>query len=110
MSNPRIFGLGALVVCAWLTLPALCSAQTIGGGEIGRAARPGPYVPYDGAPYTQRYNYSVGPMLFFNGSPRNLAMIEEIDRMDRAERFGYTRPFPPDRKPILNRLIDRFHR
>jgi hypothetical protein len=54
-------------------------------------------VPYDGAPYSERYAYEIGPVLYFGFglSGQRLAYLEYLDRVERAERFGYRVPTPP---------------
>ena len=78
------------------------------GSDAARAARPGAYVPYDGAPFSHRYNYfadDFGPWIPYG---RNSWMVYEIDREERFEKFG-TR-YTPEHPPIINRLIDRWRR
>src|SRR5262245_8152099 len=74
-------------------LALLCSspaqAQVISGGESERGLRPGAIVPYDGAPYTQRYSYTLGAsFVYINGDARNLWYLDYLDRAERAEKFG----------------------
>jgi hypothetical protein len=88
--------------CALLLFAALagpCRAQAIGGGEFERAMRPGAYVPYDGAPFSHRYGFEYGPVLYLNQDPGRLYYLEYLDRLDRAERFGYRIPDPPTWRP-----------
>jgi hypothetical protein len=87
----------ALVCCA--TFPAAAGAQTLWNGEMERGMRPGVYVPYDGAPLSQRYAYQTGGFLYFGGSARQLYLMDYLDRLDRAERFGYRPPPDPFRRP-----------
>jgi hypothetical protein len=88
-------------ILAGLFLAAAASpahAQMIWGGEYERAMRPGAYVPYDGAPYMQRYNFDYGPGIYpfgFGGSASRLWYMEYLDRVDRAEKFGYAMPHEP---------------
>jgi hypothetical protein len=74
-------------------------AQVISGAEIERGLNTTPNrntIPYDGAPFSHRYGYDVmSPMLFLNGNSRGLYYQEHLDRVDRAERFGYEMPHPP---------------
>jgi hypothetical protein len=81
--------------CLTLVLSRAGHAQAISGGEFDRAMRPGAYVPYGGAPYTERYGYEVGPVFYLNQNGRSLWYLDYIDRMDRATRFGYRPPNPP---------------
>jgi hypothetical protein len=50
-------------------------------------------------PFSHRYNYSVGPVLYFNGDARQLWYQDYLDRVDRAERFGYAPPPCPRYTP-----------
>lgn len=96
-----------------LLVPAVClvsllnssaaQAQVISGGESERGLRPGANVPYDGAPYTQRYSYGLGAsFVYINGDARNLWYLDYLDRAKRADKFGY-RP-PPD--PFCNECAE----
>jgi hypothetical protein len=79
----------------WLVVVGPCRAQSIGGGEFERAMRPGPYVPYEGEPFSHRYGYDQGPVFYLNGDAGRMYYLEYLDRLDRAERFGYPPPAPP---------------
>jgi hypothetical protein len=82
-------------------LPATAGAQVFSNAEIERGLRPGVYVPYDGAPLSQRYAYQTGGFLYFGGSARQLYLMDYLDRLDRAERFGYRAPPDPfGRAPV----------
>lgn len=70
-------------------------AQGWGGGEYERRTRPGYNVPFDGAPYTQVYNYETGSFLYPGMNPRQLIYQEYLDRVDRAYKFGYRMPADP---------------
>jgi hypothetical protein len=71
------------------------SAQSFGGRhDIPRVYGPGARSPYD-EPFSHRYNYYSGPALYFNGDAREMWQQDYIDRLDRAERFGYPIPHPP---------------
>jgi len=89
----------AAMLAAFLALAPPARGQSISGGELDRAYRPGAYVPYDGAPFSHRYNYYTGPSLFLNGDARQLYMMDYLDRVDRAARFGYPEPAPPNFLP-----------
>jgi hypothetical protein len=86
-------------VASWLALAAPCRAQGIYGGEFERAMRPGAYVPYDGMPFSHRYGYEIGPVFYLNGNASRYTYLEYLDRLDRAERFGYRIPDPPVYRP-----------
>lgn len=92
-------------------LPALiflgCSvnytrAQSIGHeGNIPRVYGPGARIGND-EPFSHRYFYGVSPQLYFNGDARQMWYQDYLDKVDRAERFGYDPParpkygYPPD--------------
>ena len=89
---------------AWLsaiTFVLVCSAQPIhaqvlsGGAEYDRGLRYRNTTPYDGEPYTQRYSYGTGNILYFNGDARQLWYLDYLDRVDRAQKFGYPMPADP---------------
>ncbi|MCI0642198.1 MAG: hypothetical protein L0Y72_04025 [Gemmataceae bacterium] len=85
----------ALTGTVWTCSVQSCHAQAFYGGEVERALRPGVYTPYDGMPWSHRYNYEIGPILYFNKSARELYTLEYLDRLDRAEKFGYAPPRDP---------------
>lgn len=81
----------ALLAC--LYNPA--HAQRFGGYELDRGLSMGAYTPYDGMPYSHRYNYyRTGEILYLNGNPQQLYYLDYLDKVRRAEMFGY--PMPPD--------------
>lgn len=95
----RILLSGSLLFFSIATLTTITSsrldAQGWGGGEYERRTRPGYNVPFDGAPYTQIYNYETGSLFYLGGNPRGLAYQEYLDRVDRAMKFGYRMPEDP---------------
>jgi hypothetical protein len=93
--------LGALALGCWTSVPGRAGAQVFSSAEIERGLRPGVYVPYDGAPVTQRYAYQTGAFLYVGGSARQLYTLDYLDRLDRAERFGYRPPPDPFRRPVI---------
>src|SRR5262245_46162803 len=95
MRFPLRRGLAALVLSLAFLGARPAAAQHISGDEIDRAYRPGPYVPGDGMPFSHRYNYYTGPSLYFNGSARQMWLQDYMDRVDRANRFGYCPPPVP---------------
>lgn len=98
----------ALLVC--LCKPTTAHAQTTmhWGFDASRAARPGAYVPYDGAPYSHRYAYPETPMFLWGSYGRAWQTQYELDRLERFETFG-TR-YGPDHPPLFNRLLDRWRK
>jgi hypothetical protein len=86
---------GAAALGLSLALPPSAQAQAIYGGEFERARSNGTTVPYDGAPWSHRYNYATGSFFYLGPNARQLWYLEYLDRQDRAERFGYRPPTPP---------------
>src|SRR5438093_13596852 len=70
----------------------------ISNAEVERSLRPAPYVYFDGVPYTQRYNNATG-FLYVGGNSAQLWDQYYLDRIDRAERFGYELPPEPIDSP-----------
>ena len=74
-------------------------AQSFSNSELDRYYRGGAYLPHDGVPYTQRYNYRMDGSIFYPGyNAQNLIMMDYLDRADRADKFGYA----PPRDPFLD--------
>ncbi len=70
------------------------NAQSIGDlSAIPRVYGPGARA--NDEPFSHRYSYSASPQLYFNGDARQLWYQDYLDRLDRAERFGYCPPAPP---------------
>lgn len=55
----------------------------------------GTYHPSDNAPFSHRYNYGA-PIAYFGCGGQNMLAEEYLDRIDRAEKFGYQLPPPPN--------------
>jgi hypothetical protein len=78
-----------------------------------------PRVPYDGAPFSEKYitaNFASAPLMF-GADPNRLWAMYYIDRIDRAQRFGYALPAgyegpppPPPNPPRHGLLWNFFHR
>jgi hypothetical protein len=100
--------MAAAVMAGFFTLADPVHAQRPWGADAGRAARPGAYVPYDGAPFSHRYNYPDDPLFLWGGYGRNWWYQYELDREERFEKFG-TR-YGPEYPPLFNRLLDRWRR
>jgi len=96
--------MSACCVLLIVTSPGRAQGIGLGGGEYYRAARPGPYVPYDGASFSHRYFYEPGPALFLGLWGRQATYAEYIDRLVRAEKFGYAPPPPPRGLPAFDQL------
>ncbi|MCI0684869.1 MAG: hypothetical protein L0Y71_22455 [Gemmataceae bacterium] len=77
----------------------LCAGSTahaqlfISGGDFERQLRPGYNVPNDGQPFSHRYGYTTEMSSFYLGHQGwRLGYLEYLDRIDRAEKFGYCPP------------------
>jgi hypothetical protein len=51
-----------------------------------------PRVPYDGASFPERYHYGIGAPLMLGARPDYLWYMYDMDRVDRALKFGYPLP------------------
>jgi hypothetical protein len=88
----------ALILVGWMASASPCPAQriAIGGAESERALRTmGPYVPYDGMSFSQRYHFETGSFIYLGQDPRTLYWSDYFDRLDRACKFGYCPPAEP---------------
>ncbi|MCC6421096.1 MAG: hypothetical protein IT429_22905 [Gemmataceae bacterium] len=92
---------GAAALSLWICTPGTGQAQVFSSDEIERGLRVGPRVPWDGEGLMHRYNYRPGAVLYLNGNPGYLNMMDYLDRLDRAEKFGYRRPPDPFRRPPI---------
>lgn len=88
-----------------LALPAAGSAQGWWGDNLDRGFRPGAAAWHDGAPFSHRYHYYAGPVFYPGMDAQRLWHLYYLDRLDRAERFGYQPPPPP---PSIRPLFQRF--
>jgi hypothetical protein len=86
----------------WWFVPAGESrAQGVGlaliSPEYDRALAPGAVVPYQQYPFAHRYGFDGGQAfaVTFGRSNAKLEYLEYIDRVERAEKFGYRIPAPP---------------
>lgn len=104
MRTRFMVGTFGLVLAIAMLAPVSAQAQWFGfgGGELERAIRPGPYTPYNGNGWLQRYHYSVGPMLYFGYDAHWFGRTEYYDRIWRAEHFGHLWSQKP---PLFNRLL-----
>ena len=83
----------ALAALAILSLaPHAVHAQAFSNGYIEWSLRPdAPRVPYDGAPFSEKYNHTAGGFstpLLFGANPERLWYMYDMDRYDRAQRAG----------------------
>ena len=92
---------GAAVLACWASLPAVAGPPLFWTAEMERGMWPGVYVPYDGAPLTQRYGYQTGGFLYIGrgASSRQTYQMDYFDRRERAEKFGYPPPPAPFSRP-----------
>jgi hypothetical protein len=91
--------LGAAALTCWAVLPAAAGHPMFWNAEMERGMWPGVYVPYDGAPLTERYAYQTGGILYLNGNVRQIYLMDYFDRRERAEKFGYRPPLDPFCRP-----------
>ncbi len=81
-----------------------------------------PRVPYDGAPWSERYTNSFifnNPPLMFGANPNGMWYAYHVDKINRAQAFGYRLPdnyydpvtgqivIPPPPPPLLQQLQQR---
>jgi hypothetical protein len=94
------------LVCL-LALPSTGHAQGLWSSELERGFRPGASSLHDGAPFSHRYHYYTGPVFYPGMDAQRLWNLYYLDRLERAERFGYRPPPPP---PIFFPSRPLFHR
>jgi hypothetical protein len=97
----RRISLFALFVSAALSVSAArCQVPNMPQGfapSLSWHSWPGTYHPNDNTPFSHRYSYGAGAVPFCGGG--NMLYMEYLDRIDRAEKFGYQLPPPPDMTP-----------
>lgn len=106
MSTTRrraLAALAALLFCAGASSVSR-AGFFIGWGEYDRQLQPGAVIPYDGAPFSERYGFYAGPSFYYGSGNyyNNFLYMDYLDRLDRAEKFGYRRPLPPAFLPGRN--------
>ena len=109
---------GAVTALAVFSLsPRFAHAQPAwSNGALEWYSRPGvPYVHNDGAPFSEYYNFKTptATPLLFGASADRLWFEYYMDRLDRAQRFGYELPPGFDVTPPVNpppRRFRLFHR
>jgi hypothetical protein len=88
---------------------AVLSAAVVwaGGAAVGRAGvfigwsgydqqlAPGATTFRDGQPFSHWYNYDPGPSFYLGMDYNHFLYMDYLDRLDRAEKFGYRIPDPP---------------
>ncbi len=95
----------ALVALAVLIIlpPAVRAQAAFTNGNIEWSLRPdAPRVPYDGAPFSEKYNAYFPPPLMLGADPQRLWYMYYMDRLDRAQAFGYALPPGFDPQPPPN--------
>jgi hypothetical protein len=89
----------AAVLTWWLVPAGDCRAQgiSLSWQEYDKAILPGAVVPYQQEPFAHRYQYYAGPAWYLSigERPSKWAYLDYIDRVERAEKFGYRIPAPP---------------
>jgi hypothetical protein len=100
----------ALAALAILSLaPHAVHAQAFTNGYIEWSLRPdAPRVPYDGAPFSEKYSYTASVPLLLGANPERLWYMYNMDRYDRAQQFGYALPPCFDPQPPPNPRPRRF--
>jgi hypothetical protein len=91
----RILAGAVLVLASWAALTDDGIGQTFSNSQIERALGPGTYVPRDGMSYNEWYSYNTGAFFYPGMNPRQLIYQDYLDRLDRAQKFGYRIPQDP---------------
>jgi hypothetical protein len=103
MHRTLICALTALASLSLLPMTAHAQVRAaFTNGYIEWGLRPDvPRVPYDGAPFSEKYITSIyaSAPLMLGADPHRLWQMYYIDRIDRAQRFGYALPPIPDEAP-----------
>ena len=82
------------ILCFLCAVSSAHAQVFISGGEFERQLRPGYNAPHDGQPFSHRYGYSTDMSSFYLGHQGwRLGYLEYLDRVDRAEKFGYCPPY-----------------
>ena len=101
--------LGVAALGCLFAFPAVGQAQGLWSSDLDRGYRPGASALHDGAPFSHRYHYYAGPVLYLGMDSQQLWNLYHLDRLDRAERFGYRLP-PPAPPAPARPLFHRFRR
>jgi hypothetical protein len=86
--------LAALVLWAGATTAAHAGVF-IGWSGYDQQLQPGAVIPGDGEPFSHRYNFYAGPSFYVGGDYNHFVYMDYLDRLDRAQKFGYRIPAPP---------------
>jgi hypothetical protein len=104
-----------MLVCALVALaavavsPLVARAQAFTNGYIEWSLRPdAPRVGNDGAPFSEKYNANYAVPLMLGANPDRLWYMYYMDRVDRAQAFGYALPPGFDPQPPPNPRPRRF--
>jgi hypothetical protein len=104
MSRTLLCALAALASLSLLATTAQAQVPAaFTNGYLEWGMRPDvPRVPYDGAPFSEKYissNYFAMPLMI-GANPNYLWNLYHADRIDRAQRFGYALPAEYDPEPL----------
>ncbi len=86
--------LAAVVLLAGATAAAHAGVFISWGG-YDQQLQPGAVVPGDDEPFSHRYNFYAGPTFSIGGDYNHFVYMDYLDRLDRAQKFGYRIPEPP---------------
>ena len=94
MRTTRSFAAAALAAFAlWATTAR--AGVFIGWWGYDQQLQPGAVVPGDGEPFSHRYGFYAGPSFYVGGDYNHFVYMDYLDRLDRAQKFGYRIPDPP---------------
>lgn len=77
----------------------LARAQVITSGTIERGLSFSGPISNGYVPFSERYFYGTGPYIYINGDAQRLRYLDYLDRVERAEKFGYAMPADPFQAP-----------
>jgi hypothetical protein len=106
----KLFAGALLGLAGWAALTSSGRGQGFGGGDYERGLRPGVLTPYDGINSRQRYSFDTGTSVFYlnmsSQYKRDLLYQDYLDKLDRAQKFGYR----PPQDPYFSGAADRVSR
>jgi hypothetical protein len=87
---------GLAVLAFWIGAAKPARAGVfIGWSGYDQQLQPGAVIPGDSEPFSHRYNFYVGPGFYIGDDYNHFVYMDYLDRLDRAEKFGYRIPDPP---------------